>query len=113
MVAAAAELTDDVIDTKRVLIRLMQSDGFDINENMELESVTVLRDKLRKLTVSIITRLGNPFGDKTDDDYNARKLVQDMEDDVASYSQPSNPNSTRFHVRVVICSEAAYCLHLM
>ncbi|EEY61111.1 uncharacterized protein PITG_01357 [Phytophthora infestans T30-4] len=88
-------------------------DGFDINENMELESVTVLRDKLRKLAVSIITRLGNPFGDKTDDDYNARKLVQDMEDDVASYSQPSNPNSTRFHVRVVICSEAAYCLHLM
>ncbi|KAF4147942.1 hypothetical protein GN958_ATG02904 [Phytophthora infestans] len=65
---------------------------------MELESVTVLRDKLRKLAVSIITRLGNPFGDKTDDDYNARKLVQDMEDDVASYSQPSNPNSTRFHL---------------
>ncbi|KAF4042819.1 hypothetical protein GN244_ATG05128 [Phytophthora infestans] len=116
MIAAAAVAGDGVIDTKRVLMRLMQSAGCEISESMESESVTVLGDKFRKLAASIVTRLRDPSissDDKTDDVRNACELIKDLEHLVGSYSEPSTLNSARFHIRVVMCSEAVYCIHLM
>ncbi|KAG7389104.1 hypothetical protein PHYPSEUDO_011082 [Phytophthora pseudosyringae] len=116
MIVAAAVAADSAIDTKRVLMRLLQSAGFEINESMESECPAVVEGKLRKLTMACFTRLrdaSNSADDKADDVHNACELMKDMEDLVASYSKPSSLNAARFHFRVVVCSEAVHVIHMM
>ncbi|KAE9309928.1 hypothetical protein PF001_g10455 [Phytophthora fragariae] len=116
IIAAAAAQGTTEVETARVLLRLLDAAGSEVNEDHESESLPVLEDKLRKLSVAIFARLRDPnisASKKTRDTHDACRLIKELRSLVKTFSEPSKLNSARHHIRLVIAAEAVHGIHLM
>ncbi|GMF29143.1 unnamed protein product [Phytophthora fragariaefolia] len=116
IIAAAAAQGTTVVETARVLLRLLDAAGYEVDESHESESLIVLEAKLRKLSIAIFDRLRDPdipVSKKVRDTHDACKLIKELRSLVSSFSDPSKLHSAHQHIRLIIASEAVHGIHLM